>query len=55
MKFKERNIYVEVYVENILNMKVEVFVNVVNEVLLYGVGVVFVICNVVGREFDDDC
>lgn len=36
-------------------MKVDVIVNVVNEGLLYGVGVVFVIRDVVGDEFDDEC
>lgn len=55
LKFKERNIHVEVYVENILNMKAEALVNAANEALSHGAGVALAICNAAGREFDNEC
>lgn len=55
LKFKERNIHVEVYVENILNVKAEALVNAANEALSHGAGVALAICDAAGREFDDDC
>lgn len=51
LKIKE-GLIILIYVGSIICLEVDCIVNVVNEYLMYGGGVVVVILEVVGYEFD---
>lgn len=51
LKIKE-GLIILIYVGSIIRLEVDCIVNVVNENLMYGGGVVVVILEVVGYEFD---